>query len=692
MLEIGKIYQVKITNSIFNSLTANETKSIRVDSCLVLVGNGTNSTRIGTLGRWVTQMYTNITRIDVSGDGTNGSIILYNEETVVETLRKPLVALRSIVIYLLFNCLSITNPTAQSSFDDNAIEIPTTNRIGLTITNSIDGGKIRYDNDDYDSIANVIPIHTPIANERFDLIVNENHTLYGKELALNVVTDDYVQGFNQASEIVKTYLRFDITSTLIDSFDYFVLSTIVPFGDTSNLPYSLISFSAPLIQEHNVSIESNEDYSVNEIESGIIEEITTGQDSTELIMTAKGDNHFVDGASSLIGEVITGNRVNTEITFDGINYHIRLIGVYGAITFTENEAIKDYIVMNPTLTKTIVGGSVVEESSFAYLEPYEVTITPTLSGQMYEQNRIVVTMNGETITPQIIFDENGGATIKIQRVTGSVFISALPSPKYKIVANLSDEEHTTIYSITPKFDIKFDVRVVDNVHQVRFNDGVWVEVTLSEHQVIKGLGIDNVVYIPSNINIRNYDISRYTESRTFNLYIITREEVEPTSFELDLYKMTGERNIVDKTDVLTIVGTLVGTLREASSIISPIITIEYDEVPNFNYVYIPNFNRYYYVTEITNIRNKLWNIALRVDVLMSFKEEIRSQSCIVARNEFDFNPLVEDNERLKTGRQIVESIDIHIENEEYPFNNDELLNPNTYYVLEYMKGRFLYGK
>lgn len=209
--------------------------------------------------------------------------------------------------------------------------------------------------------------------------------------------------------------------------------------------------------------------------------------------------------------------------------------------------------------------------------------------------------------------------------------------------------------------------------------------TLGENEVIKGLGIDDVIYIPSNTELRNYDISRYTSSKELEFDVIIKEKVEPSSFTLNLYQLSGEKNLVDKTNVLTLVGTLNGTLRESSSVISPIITIEMDEVPNFNYVFIPNFNRYYFVTEITNVRNKLWNISLKVDVLMTYKDTIRSQSGIIARNEFDFNPLVEDTERLVEKDEEVEIIDIDSDNHYF---EDGLNQSLRGVVVQYTPGKF----
>lgn len=88
------------------------------------------------------------------------------------------------------------------------------------------------------------------------------------------------------------------------------------------------------------------------------------------------------------------------------------------------------------------------------------------------------------------------------------------------------------------------------------------------------------------------------------------------------------KNIVD-------VATATGSLRTYASIQSPSITIDSvltDEILSLvNYCYIAAFKRYYYIDEITTVQNHLWNFAMHVDVLMSFKDQILANSGIIRR-------------------------------------------------------------
>lgn len=115
-----------------------------------------------------------------------------------------------------------------------------------------------------------------------------------------------------------------------------------------------------------------------------------------------------------------------------------------------------------------------------------------------------------------------------------------------------------------------------------------------------------------------------------------------TKFQIHTYKSSAEQNRVDKTNFLTADMIISGVLREASSLIHPSITFTSDIIPTFNYVYIPIFNRYYYVTDITSIKNKLWQMSLTIDVLMTYKEALLVCTGYIDRNENEYNGLIPD--------------------------------------------------
>lgn len=75
------------------------------------------------------------------------------------------------------------------------------------------------------------------------------------------------------------------------------------------------------------------------------------------------------------------------------------------------------------------------------------------------------------------------------------------------------------------------------------------------------------------------------------------------------------------------------SIKTPSSLLSPIIELNINGVPGFNYCYIPDFNRYYYITSVTYNRG-LWEMQTRVDVLASFKTAISTISLFVTRSSY----------------------------------------------------------
>ena len=104
--------------------------------------------------------------------------------------------------------------------------------------------------------------------------------------------------------------------------------------------------------------------------------------------------------------------------------------------------------------------------------------------------------------------------------------------------------------------------------------------------------------------------------------------------EITLYTNESEKNKLEKTLDHPIL--LEGTLRDESSIINPIILISSnkEDIPYmYNYAYIPAFGRYYFITDIESVRTGIWRVSMHVDVLMSYKEQIKNLNVIINNSE-----------------------------------------------------------
>lgn len=101
---------------------------------------------------------------------------------------------------------------------------------------------------------------------------------------------------------------------------------------------------------------------------------------------------------------------------------------------------------------------------------------------------------------------------------------------------------------------------------------------------------------------------------------------------INLYSNVSEPTVVDK--VIVSITSFEGVLRNESPISEPSILIECDDVAvsdliRANYAQIPEFGRYYYIQECTQIRNHLWMLDLKCDVLKSFQQFILLSMAIV---------------------------------------------------------------
>jgi hypothetical protein len=115
------------------------------------------------------------------------------------------------------------------------------------------------------------------------------------------------------------------------------------------------------------------------------------------------------------------------------------------------------------------------------------------------------------------------------------------------------------------------------------------------------------------------------------------------------------------------------TLKNGASILQPTFFLS-TNVSGYNYC---NFNgRYYWINDITSVRNGLWEVQCRVDVLASWKSEILETSAFVSYSSNDNNQMVKDNRNvLSTSVKRSES-----------FVNFDMFNSSGSYILATLSG------
>lgn len=114
------------------------------------------------------------------------------------------------------------------------------------------------------------------------------------------------------------------------------------------------------------------------------------------------------------------------------------------------------------------------------------------------------------------------------------------------------------------------------------------------------------------------------------------------SFNVVLMNNTEELNKISKSP--TTVRTLTGTLREQTDIVDPEINIAYNgTLTDCNYMYIQALSRYYFITKIESVRTGLWRVYGHCDVLKTYSSAILGTECVVARNENNYNIMLNDS-------------------------------------------------
>ena len=124
--------------------------------------------------------------------------------------------------------------------------------------------------------------------------------------------------------------------------------------------------------------------------------------------------------------------------------------------------------------------------------------------------------------------------------------------------------------------------------------------------------------------------------------------------EIKLYKNLSENNVIGKT--LTQIKSVEANLKNDVSVINPTFILYYtDNILQSNYCFIPKFNRYYFIDEIVPITGDRCIVKCRVDVLESFKEDIKSLTVILDKSQ----SIYKSNKYLDDGSFVVENKDFN---------------------------------
>lgn len=647
MLEIGKEYQITITSSLFSSLTANQYKKVTLNKVFSVY---MQDFLVGGVHRFTSvRLYFNIIELETDVS-SNLTIRFYNGDTLVKEITN---LINESNILICGEVVDIVNSTDLLELDNIAIESITT-RNGLHYNTQY--ANVVYKGSVVSSPVNLsdkVVGSTFILNATFIFQIPVVYcTFFGQQITAKLVypsdaTHVYLNEIDIYNDILSKYENRKITLTL---------PYVIPLASSSEYPYIEITANAVPQTQLSISAVSLTNYTINNINNGEIESVVYGENSSTLILKAKTGYHFTENSVESIRNLIDSElyaEMQVEYDNSNANIKVRFIGVKDIIEF-EDATISDLkLELDPVLTKNLTGCTPREESAFVNLAQYSLVLTPNNIQKRIKMSDITVTMGGTSITDEVVSIIGTDAYINIASVTGDVVITCGVSDKNTITFQVGVNTFTA-YVIE-----NADIEITHSNNKLKFKvdeqESNEYDYTLPVAQKLVGFGLTNTVsLIPVNIKVLGYKLPSVSP-----VYVpVVRTIPQPTNFELNLYQLNGEKNLVDKTNALSIIGTEVGTLRNSCDIMNPVVEMEYAKVPDFNYVFIPNFNRYYFVKNTEVNENGLWTISLHVDVLMSFKDEIRANTGVIARNEYDFNPLVEDTQRLREKGEEIESINI----------------------------------
>ena len=125
---------------------------------------------------------------------------------------------------------------------------------------------------------------------------------------------------------------------------------------------------------------------------------------------------------------------------------------------------------------------------------------------------------------------------------------------------------------------------------------------------------------------------------------------------INFYKNTSDNNVLNKN--ITLISTHNIKLKDECNIMTPSILIHGDISNDINYAYIEKWGRYYYVRDKKSLNNGIYEIFLKVDVLMSFKEKLLDLQCIIDKQQDlnNINKYYNDGSFTVSSKEFIDTI------------------------------------
>lgn len=113
---------------------------------------------------------------------------------------------------------------------------------------------------------------------------------------------------------------------------------------------------------------------------------------------------------------------------------------------------------------------------------------------------------------------------------------------------------------------------------------------------------------------------------------------------INLYINTSDNNVVEK-KLTSVFSNVAYEFKTETSQTNPIILMDRNFWQSgINYIYISELNRYYFIKDVKFMTGKLIALECEVDVLMSFKNELKKETAILERQTNLANLYFNDSE------------------------------------------------
>lgn len=127
------------------------------------------------------------------------------------------------------------------------------------------------------------------------------------------------------------------------------------------------------------------------------------------------------------------------------------------------------------------------------------------------------------------------------------------------------------------------------------------------------------------------------------------------SFNVSIGYTTSDKNALDKN--YTELVSLSGTLINDTNVVNPSILLKCsaEDIAKANYMKVDNFGRDYFINDIMALTEGTCVVTAHVDVLSTYKNQIRANTGVIARQENKWNLYIDDDLFKVDSRTIIQT-------------------------------------